>query len=86
MGVVSGGFNYSTIDTHIVDDETPSGLVNGVNTDFVLNNIPSPASSLKVFKDGQRMKLATDYTFSGQTITFLDAPLTDTIITCDYRI
>ena len=86
MGVVSGGFNYSTIDTHIVDDETPTGDIDGVNTEFVIKNIPSPATSLKVFKDGQRMKLATDYTFSGQTITFLDAPLTDSIITCDYRI
>lgn len=84
--VVGSGFNYGAMDIHIVDDETPTGLVNGANTDFVLNHIPSPATSLKVFLDGQRMKLTTDYTFSGQTITFLTAPLTNSILTVDYRI
>lgn len=82
---VGGGFNYGSLGIHIVDDETPTGTVNGVNTDFVLARTPSPATSLKVYKDGQRMKLTTDYTLSGKTISFVSAPLTDSIITCDYR-
>lgn len=82
---VGGGFNSVAMNFHMVDDETPTGLVNGSNKNFVIANIPSPSESLKVYKDGQRMKIVTDYTFSGVTITFLDAPLTGSIITCDYR-
>lgn len=80
-----GGFSANAMNFHLVDDETPTGAVNGVNTIFTIANTPSPASSLKVYKDGQRMKLTTDYTFSGRTITFLSAPLTDSIISVDYR-
>lgn len=80
-----GGFSVGAMNFHIVDEETPTGTVNGVNTDFVIANVPSPATSLKVYKDGQRMKLTTDYTVAGKTITFLSAPLTDSIITVEYR-
>jgi hypothetical protein len=80
-----GGFNYSAMNLHIVDEETPTGDVNGVNTEFTLANTPSPVTSLKVYKDGQRQKLTTDYTYSGGTITFVSAPLIDSIITCEYR-
>lgn len=82
---VGGGFNYNAISMHFADDESPTGSIDGVNTDFVLAHTPSPASSLKVWKDGQRMKLAIDFTLSGKTITFLSAPLSDSIITVDYR-
>jgi hypothetical protein len=74
------------MDQHFIDDETPTGTVNGVNTDFVLGHAPSPVGSLKVFKGGTRMRLTEDYTFSGQMITFLIAPVVGEIILCDYRI
>ena len=87
MGAVqSGGFNYGSLDIHIVDDETPSGTVNGTNKEFTITHIPSPATSLKVYVNGQRTKLTDDYTFSGQTVTFVTAPPTNSIILCDYRI
>lgn len=81
-----GGFSKIAMDSHFVDDETPSGTVNGVNTVFVLANTPNPTASLKVFLNGQKMKLGEDYTFNGRTITFLTAPPTGSIILCDYRI
>jgi len=81
-----GGFSTIAMQQHFIDDETPTGDINGVNTDFVISLTPSPASSLKVFLDGQRMKLTTDYTFTNKTITFLTAPLTGSLITVDYRI
>ena len=84
--VGGGGFNYGALDLHIIDDETPTGTPNGVLTTFTINHAPSPVSSLKVYLDGMRMKLTTDYTFSSTTITFLTAPLTDSIITVEYRI
>jgi len=81
-----GGFSKMALDSHILDPYTPTGAVNGVNTDFVLSHTPSPSTSLIVWKDGQKQKLTTDYTLSGVTITFLSAPLTDTIIECSHRI
>lgn len=86
LGFTQGGFNYGSLNIHFIDDETPSGVVNGVNQNFVVSLIPSPASSLKVYVGGQRLRLTEDYTFSGQTITFLLAPQTGSIILCDYRV
>lgn len=79
------GFNAGALDIHFTDDETPTGTVNGVNTDFVLNLQPSPTSSLKVYVNGQRMRETEDYTISATTITFLTPPPTGSIILCDYR-
>ena len=83
-----GGFSKIAMDQHFIDDETPTGTVNGVNTDFVLSLKPSPTTSLKVFVNGQKLKLTEDYTFtaSTNTITFNTAPPTGSIILCDYRI
>lgn len=81
-----GGFNYGAMTLHFADPYTPTGLVNGVNKDFVLSSTPNPASSLKVWCDGQKKQLTTDYTLSGTTISFIDAPLTDTIIEVEHRI
>lgn len=86
LGKGGGGFSKMAMDIHIIDDETPPETPNGVITDFTLSHIPSPATSLKVYKDGQRMKLTTDYTLSGTTVSFVSAPLTDSLITFDFRI
>ena len=80
------GFNSGALDMHIIDSEIPTGIKNGVNTDFVLNLPPSPVSSLKVYRGGARQLITEDYTFSGQTITFRSAPVANEVITCDYRI
>lgn len=81
-----GGFSKISIEGHIIDDETPTGAVNSVNTIFTLANTPNPSASLKVYVNGQRMRLTDDYTFSGRTITFITAPPATSIIICDYRI
>jgi hypothetical protein len=78
-----GGGGFS--DVNFVESETPTGVVNGVNTDFVLSSTPTPSTSLKVFVNGQRFKITEDYTLSGTTITFVTAPPTSSIILCDYR-
>ena len=67
-----------------IDDETPSGTKDGANTVFVLVKTPI-AGSLKVFINGQRMRITEDYTLSNKTITFNTAPLSNFIILCDYR-
>jgi len=68
-----------------IDDETPTGTVNGVNKTFVLANTPI-SGSVKVLVNGQRMKSGgEDYTISGSTITFNTAPPINSIILTDYR-
>ncbi len=69
------------------DSETPSGLVNGVNTSFTLNFAPNPASSLQFFRNGILMKRASDYTLSGSVVTFftVSAPQAGDLLTAYYR-
>lgn len=80
-----GGFNIKSVNFHITDDETPEGTKNGVNTVFTIKTAPSPASSLKVYVNGQRQRVTENYTFSGRTITFVEAPLSTDVILVDYR-
>ena len=53
------------------DAEIPSGTINGSNTVFGLADVPSPAASLEVFRNGLAMLRSLDFTLSGSTITFL---------------
>lgn len=85
LGGVGGGLSKIALESKFIDDETPTGLINGVNTDFVLANNPNPATSLKVYVNGQRLRITEDYTFSNRTITLLTAPPTDSILLVDYR-
>lgn len=85
--VMQGGVNKKVTASSLVvfvDGETPTGSVNGSNTNFTLANTPK-TGSVKVFLNGVRQKVTTDYTISGTTITFLVAPATNDIILCDYR-
>ena len=76
--------NQNTIG-NFVDDETPTGTVNGSNKVFTVASTPK-SGSLKVFANGQRVKGGgEDYTLSGVTITFVTAPPTNSIILVDYR-
>jgi len=84
-GVMGGGVGKLALEAKFVDDETPSGTVNGTNTDFVLAHTPLPPSSLKVFVNGMRMRITEDYTLLSRTITFLTAPPTGSILLVDYR-
>jgi len=66
-------------------NETPSGSINGSNQTFTLSATPSPASSLKLYVNGQLMASGgEDYTLSGNTITFNTAPPTGSVIRAWY--
>ena len=69
-----------------IDSEDLVGTKNGTNKVFTINNFPSPATSLKIFRNGQRLKLTTDYTLSGKTITLVTdvAPASDELLYADY--
>ena len=67
-----------------VDDETPSGTVNGSNTTFTTLRAPE-TGSLKVYRGGGRQRVAEDYTLAAKTITFTVAPVVGEVILVDYR-
>jgi hypothetical protein len=69
------------------DAETPSGLVNSINTTFTLNLVPAPTASLAFFRNGVLMKQGADYTLSGNSVVFYtaSAPQTGDLLTAAYR-
>ena len=71
-----------------VDGETPAGAVDGVNTAFTLTGTPSPAASLKLFRNGILMRQGSGYTISGSSIAILggSVPSTGDILQAWYRL
>lgn len=80
-----GGLNSMALQSKFIDDETPSGTINGSNQTFTLANSPIP-SSVKVYLGGVRLRVTQDYTLSGRTLTFTNAPQVGEILLVDYRI
>lgn len=87
VGATGAGVGKLALEAHTIDDEDLTTLTtpNASETDFPLVNTPNPASSVKVFRNGQRQRLTEDYTFSNRTITFVIAPASDEILVADYR-
>lgn len=68
-----------------IDDFTPIGDLDGINTIFKLPKTPA-TNSLKVYRGGARQRVTEDYTFDGyRTITFLVPPELGEIILVDFR-
>ena len=62
--------------------ETPSGSINGSNVTFTLSTTPVAGSEV-LFLNGQLQEqgASSDYTISGDTITFADAPPSGSVLT-----
>jgi hypothetical protein len=67
--IFGGGFSKLAMDIHIIDGE----VIAGSGTSWTLSRIPSPATSLKLYANGQRLTLTTDYTISGLAITTINS-------------
>jgi hypothetical protein len=69
------------------DAEVPGGAVNGTNAAFTLAAAPSPAKSLKLYKNGMLLLPGGDYTLSGTTVTFSSSviPQTGDTLSAYYR-
>jgi hypothetical protein len=80
-------FSCGTVLTgSFADDETPTGTINGVNTTFTLAHTPSPAASVQLFKNGQKLEPGgADFSLSTATITTTVAPKTGDVLTASYR-
>lgn len=73
--------------TYFVENEVPSGTINGSNTSFTLASSPNPASSLDLFVNGQKQKAGgEDFSLSGSTITMVLAPESGDILLANYRV
>ena len=71
-----------------VDQEVPSGAIDGVNRTYTLVNAPNPPSSLHLHKNGIRQFTPDDYSLAGNTIIFVTAPQITPIpdvLSADYR-
>jgi hypothetical protein len=77
-----------TVQTGFADAEVPVGTINGTNLTFTLSGLPSPVTSLEVYRNGLLMHVGVDYTLSGQAITFASAsaPLTGDSLLATYRL
>jgi hypothetical protein len=70
-----------------VDQQTPTGAINGVNGVFTLGQTPNPTASLEVYRNGLLLSPGIDYTLSGAVITFVSVvPQTSDTLICSYRV
>lgn len=53
----------------VANEETPSGVLDGVNVTFNIQHQPLPWSSIKVFENGLRLKRNLDYVLGGPNHT-----------------
>lgn len=72
--------------SNFVDNEVPSGSINGSNVTFTLANTPV-SGSVHLYINGLRGKVGSgnDYTISGSTITMEYALATGETLIADYR-
>lgn len=71
-----------------IDNEVPQGTIDGTNTAFSLSNSPSPSTSLTVFLNGILQGSGTDYSLSGNRITFatVSRPRLGDVLQASYRL
>ena len=73
---------------NFVDGDSPVGVVDGSNTVFTLNGVPSPTSSIALYRNGVLQKAGFDYTLSGSgAIQFASAstPQPTDVLLASYR-
>jgi len=70
-----------------VDAEIPAGLIDGSNTIFALADVPSPPSSLSLYRNGVLQKEGIDYILTDTVIEFASGsvPQLDDILVGSYR-
>jgi hypothetical protein len=82
------GTGSSSSPVGFVEGDAPSGIVDGSNTIFSLTNLPEPADSLAVYRNGLRLKTGQDYNASGRTLQFvpLAVPQPGDTLLASYRL
>jgi len=60
-----------------INNEVPTGVIDGTNVTFGLAQVPNPTSSILLMKNGLVQFQGTNYTINGQTLTLSAAPQAD---------
>jgi hypothetical protein len=83
-GTSSGG----SAGPNFTDEEVPAGAVNGANVGFTLSAVPTPPSSLALYRNGVLQKAGLDYNMAGNAIQFLAAstPQSGDSLLASYRV
>jgi hypothetical protein len=83
-GTSSGG----SAGPNFTDEEVPSGAVNGTNVGFTLAGVPTPPSSLALYRNGVLQKAGQDYNMAGNAIQFMAAstPQSGDTLLASYRV
>ncbi|NBV14832.1 MAG: hypothetical protein EBS07_12325 [Sphingobacteriia bacterium] len=66
-------------------NEVPSGAINGVNLNFILDYPPISSKTIMLFKNGLLQSYSDDYNVSGVTISFVSAPASGSKIIASYQ-
>lgn len=84
---VNSGSNFVATNHYVfAENETPAGAIDDANDVFTLANTPAVAGSLQVFLNGSyQTPGGEDYTLITDTITFINAPLTGSILRAFYK-
>ena len=71
-----------------VDAETPTGVIDSLNTSFTLVNAPLPSTSLQLYRNGVYQTAGIDFTVSGNNIQFLPGaiPQPGDLLLASYRV
>lgn len=80
---VLSGQDVQQLHTHFWN-EIPSGAVDGLNTNFVLQNAPTPASDTLVSLNGLTLLYGTSFTIVGSTISLIEAPRIGDAVVASY--
>jgi len=84
--LISRGFKKAVTPAQSrIYNESPSGLRNGSNKVFTLQYAPV-LSSLRLYRNGLRVKRDSDYTVTNFTISFIHAPIVNADLIADYDI
>ena len=67
------GTGGTTQPAAFVDGDSPAGIVDGANTSFTLSAVPSPLSSLELYRNGMLQKAGQDFNLAGTTVEFVAA-------------
>ena len=71
--------------SNVVEDERPTGAINGSNKVFTLSQTPISAQSLQLFYNGQLQTRLTDFTITEKTVTFVQPPISNSVLQAWYR-
>ncbi|HLY20078.1 MAG TPA: hypothetical protein VKR61_22780 [Bryobacteraceae bacterium] len=83
-----GSGSSSPPSPNFTDGEVPAGTTNGVNLSFTVSAVPTPPSSLALYRNGVLQKPGLDYNLSGNSLQFLaaSAPQPGDTLLASYRV